>query len=69
MTHTTKCHRCGGGTGQDRPCDCAIKLRRLRGLLESVKLKRYEGKHLKLWVDELPGLEDALVAALQEHSA
>lgn len=41
-------------------------LRRLRGVLESVKLARQQGKSLTLHKDELEGLEASLVAVLQD---
>lgn len=25
MNVTTECSKCGGGTGQPKPCDCAVK--------------------------------------------
>ena|SRR6218665_1178084 len=24
--YTTECHTCGGGTGQAKPCDCAVRV-------------------------------------------
>lgn len=41
-------------------------LRRLRGLLESIKLARQSNKSLTLHRDELEGLETSLVAVLSQ---
>lgn len=42
------------------------QINRLRGLLDSAKLKQTEAKHLTIHRDELPSVIDALAATLTD---